>query len=97
MGFVVVAASNKAARRPLTHTHVSMASQFAYTTMTTVGYGDIAAVNNYEKVFAVFAMILGGTVFGYIVGSMASLFGRFNSAEAKYKDKMDEINQYMVS
>lgn len=74
-----------------------MASQFAYTTMTTVGYGDIAAVNNYEKVFAVFAMILGGTVFGYIVGSMASLFGRYNSAEAKYKDKMDEINQYMVS
>lgn len=65
--------------------------------MTTVGYGDIAAVSDGEKVFAVFAMIIGGSTFGYIVGSMASLFGRFNGGAARNKEKMDQVAEYMVS
>ena len=64
--------------------------------MTTVGYGDIAAVSDGEKVFAVFAMIIGGSTFGYIVGSMASLFGRFNGGAARNKEKMDQVAEYMV-
>jgi len=64
--------------------------------MTTVGYGDIVAVSNTEKLFAVFAMIVGGSTFGYIVGSMASLFGRFNGGDARNKEKMDQVVEYMV-
>jgi len=43
------------------------------TTMTTVGYGDITPTNNLERAYAVVVMILGATVFGYIIGSIAEL------------------------
>jgi hypothetical protein len=46
---------------------------WVFTTMTTVGYGDIIPVNNLERVYAVAVMIFGATVFGYIVGSVAEL------------------------
>ena len=35
---------------------------WAVTTLTTVGYGDISPVNNYEVVFATFAMMVGGAL-----------------------------------
>eukprot|EP00439_Symbiodinium_sp_Y106_P003195 s3340_g1.t1 len=55
---------------------------WVFTTMTTVGYGDIFPMNNIERVFAVGVMIFGATVFGYIVGSVAEMatHGRQNPA-----------------
>nr|CAE8601712.1 unnamed protein product [Polarella glacialis] len=46
---------------------------WVFTTMTTVGYGDIIPTNNLERAVAVWVMICGATVFGYIVGSVAEL------------------------
>eukprot|EP00441_Pelagodinium_beii_P037253 CAMPEP_0197645090 /NCGR_PEP_ID=MMETSP1338-20131121/17851_1 /TAXON_ID=43686 ORGANISM="Pelagodinium beii, Strain RCC1491" /NCGR_SAMPLE_ID=MMETSP1338 /ASSEMBLY_ACC=CAM_ASM_000754 /LENGTH=1465 /DNA_ID=CAMNT_0043218587 /DNA_START=123 /DNA_END=4516 /DNA_ORIENTATION=+ len=46
---------------------------WVFTTMTTVGYGDIFPMNNLERAFAVCVMIFGATVFGYIVGSVAEM------------------------
>lgn len=46
---------------------------WVFTTMTTVGYGDITPTNNIERIFAVAVMIFGATVFGYIVGSVAEM------------------------
>ena len=41
-----------------------VALYWAFTTMTTVGYGDLSVVNNTEKLAAMFAMIVGGACFG---------------------------------
>lgn len=46
---------------------------WVFTTMTTVGYGDFFPMNNWERAFAVVVMIIGATVFGYIVGSVAEM------------------------
>ena len=41
--------------------------------MTTVGYGDILPFTVSEKVYAIAIMLMGATVFGYIVGSVGTL------------------------
>jgi hypothetical protein len=46
---------------------------WVFTTMTTVGYGDITPTNDLERLYAVIVMIFGATVFGYIIGSIAEL------------------------
>jgi hypothetical protein len=46
---------------------------WAFTTMTTVGYGDITPVSVPEIIFAVIEMMGGAAMFAYIVGNMATL------------------------
>ena len=40
---------------------------YSITTLTTVGYGDISPINNYEKVVASIGMILGSAIFAYMI------------------------------
>lgn len=59
---------------------------WVFTTMTTVGYGDITPTNNIERIFAVAVMIFGATVFGYIVGSVAEM-----ASQGQHKPAMESI------
>jgi len=68
---------------------------WSFTTMTTVGYGDVLAGSDAERVFAVFMMLVGVTVFGYIVGSMASLVAKINQRGQRHKEKIDELKDYL--
>ena len=43
------------------------------TTMTTVGFGDIVPVNNDEKIFAIFMMLLSCGVFAYTMNTMGTV------------------------
>ena len=76
--------------------HYVSALYWAFSTMTTVGYGDIRATNDAERVFSIFAMLLGAIVFGYIVGSMASIEEQYASKESQVKEKIDNVKAYMA-
>ena len=41
--------------------------------MTSVGYGDIIAVDTPERVYALIVMLLGGFFYGYMISTMAHL------------------------
>ncbi|CAD7933386.1 unnamed protein product [Amoebophrya sp. A120] len=45
---------------------------WSFTTMTTVGYGDIAPKSTAERIYGILVMFIGGTAFGYIIGSIAA-------------------------
>ena len=45
------------------------------TTITTVGYGDISANNNLERVFGTLIMLIGVLCFSFASGSLASILG----------------------
>ena len=72
-----------------------VALYWAFTTMTTVGYGDIAIVNNAEKVAAMFAMIVGGACFGYIIGGVTSILENLNLSSTMHGEKMDAVKEYL--
>ncbi|KAA0160673.1 hypothetical protein FNF28_05372 [Cafeteria roenbergensis] len=67
----------------------------AFTTMTTVGYGDIVPRTEPEIVVTIFAMLIGATVFGYIVGSVAHLVARLDASGMRYQAKMSEVLEYL--
>jgi CRP-like cAMP-binding protein len=63
--------------------------------MTTVGYGDIVAKTDMERLWAIVTMLVGATVFGYIVGSMSTLVEQLDTVKARYKEKMAHVNNYL--
>eukprot|EP00931_Biecheleriopsis_adriatica_P055558 TRINITY_DN32880_c0_g2_i1.p1 TRINITY_DN32880_c0_g2~~TRINITY_DN32880_c0_g2_i1.p1 ORF type:complete len:1355 (-),score=283.65 TRINITY_DN32880_c0_g2_i1:72-4136(-) len=67
---------------------------WAFTTMTTVGYGDIHPRSDGERVYAIIAMIVGATVFGYIIGSIAALAGQERSCEVFTKRKLSLVRNF---
>ncbi|CAG9311955.1 unnamed protein product [Blepharisma stoltei] len=68
---------------------------WAFTTMTTVGYGDIVPKTLPEKIYAMFAMIVACGVFAYTVGSIGSLVSKQNAVENAYREQVVAVNRYM--
>ncbi len=64
------------------------------TTLTTVGYGDITPKGNGEKIYAMFVMIFGVGIYGYIIGNIANIIANFNIAYSHFTYKMQEINNF---
>jgi len=72
-----------------------MAIYWSLTTMTTVGYGDVVPILNNEKILAMVAMVLGGTVFGYIVGSVTLTIEGMDMQAKYFQEKMTIIDGYL--
>jgi hypothetical protein len=52
---------------------------FTVTTLVTVGYGDIAAYSNEEKLFSIALMLLGVVSFSLTTGTIASIISSYDS------------------
>lgn len=62
---------------------------------TTVGYGDITSANDLERGFAIVGMIVGATVFGYIIGNVAVIMENFDVVNAIESSKMNQIKDWL--
>jgi len=65
---------------------------WAFTTMTTVGYGDVSPYTMSEKIYAMFSMLIACGVFAYVVGSIETIARRSNNMEADFKEKILHVN-----
>ena len=66
----------------------SQALYWSIMTMTTVGYGDISPSTTVELMCAIFAMLIGGFVFGLIVGNLSDMARRANPAKRMFDKKV---------
>ena len=62
------------------------------TTLTTVGYGDVVPHTNWEKLYAIFVMIIGVGVYGFIIGNVASLLSKKDPAREKHLKNLDDLS-----
>lgn len=65
------------------------------TTITTVGFGDITADNNLERVFSILIMLIGVFGFSFMNGTMASLFTSMDSNDVEI-NKRQEIAERII-
>ena len=63
--------------------------------MATVGYGDIHAYSNVEKIIAIITMASSSTIFAYILGTISSLIKSATSQETSHRDIIIAVNRYM--
>ena len=70
---------------------------WSFTTMTTVGFGDITGTTAVEQGFSIFAMGVGGFTFALIVGLIGDLITRDGVAETAYVSMMGELKEFLSS
>jgi hypothetical protein len=68
---------------------------WAFTTLTTVGYGDISAKTIGQMLYACATQVTGVGVFGYILSNVASLLSRSDAAREHHMDNLDKIETFM--
>ncbi|CAK9021794.1 Potassium voltage-gated channel subfamily H member 1 (Ether-a-go-go potassium channel 1) (EAG channel 1) (EAG1) (r-eag) (Voltage-gated potassium channel subunit Kv10.1) [Durusdinium trenchii] len=69
---------------------------WACTTITTIGYGDVANPGTeLERTIAVFAMLTGALVWARIIAGITSIVSSFNLQELEFSEQMDRLNAYM--
>ena len=68
---------------------------WAFTTMTTVGYGDISAVTRSERVIACFGMIVGGFVFSAIISTMSDVMAKTDLSKKAHAQKMESVSAFI--
>lgn len=62
---------------------------------TTVGYGDIHPCSTSERIFAIFAMMVGAWIFAYGITNVVAMVSNLNASDNMFQLKMDELNDYM--
>jgi hypothetical protein len=62
-----------------------VALSWSFTTITTVGYGDIYPCSDNEKIFGTFCMIVACGIFAYIIGSIGTMVDRNSTLIADFK------------
>lgn len=68
---------------------------WTFTTLTTVGYGDIAAKTPGQMLLACSTQVLGVGVFGFILSNVASVLSRLDAARDHHLATLDRVETYM--
>lgn len=68
---------------------------WAFTTLTTVGYGDISAKSVPQMLYACLTQVAGVGVFGFILSNVASMLTRADAARERHMDNLDKIETFM--
>mmetsp|Transcript_11920 Transcript_11920/g.22855 ORF Transcript_11920/g.22855 Transcript_11920/m.22855 type:complete len:687 (+) Transcript_11920:2060-4120(+) len=66
---------------------------WALTTLATVGYGDITAVNSGERIMCSLVMLIGIFLYSYVISSITSLIGNLDNRKTKLTKKMRLLNE----
>ena len=67
---------------------------YVFSTLTTVGYGDIVPVTNAEKIFAICLMGFGVGFYSFMIGSLSSSVHSNDQSASDLKAKLNWLNEF---
>ena len=65
-------------------------------TVTTVGYGDISAVTDTERLWAMVIMCVGSVIYAYFISVMTSAVTNYDHNSHQYNRQLSEIKNYCI-
>lgn len=72
------------------------ATYWLVTTIATVGYGDITPTSNIGRVYAMFMMIMGATIWGILIASASRMMLASDHRKEKRKEKMEALHSFFT-
>ncbi|KAK9697777.1 hypothetical protein RND81_08G060700 [Saponaria officinalis] len=75
-------------------TRYIMSVYWAITTLSTVGYGDLHPVNEYEMIFDIFYMLFNLGLTSYLIGNMTNLVVHGSSRTRSYRDSIQAASSF---
>jgi len=93
-GWVLIGAGEQG--RPAADQYLR-ALYWSITTIATIGYGDYTPDknSNLQIGYTIGVMVFGVGMYGYIIGNVATLIANLDMARAFYRNKMEEINDFL--
>ncbi|CAD5113617.1 DgyrCDS2780 [Dimorphilus gyrociliatus] len=80
---------------PDIRTRYITALYFTFTSLTSVGFGNVAPNTNAEKIFSVFAMLLGSLMSAAIFGNVSSIMLRLYQGTEEYREMLTSIKEFI--
>jgi hypothetical protein len=67
---------------------------WAMSTMATVGYGDVTPIQIPEKLVSMAGMLIGVTVFAYIMSTVSSLLSTYNAQHIRAQERQRQLDSF---
>ena len=67
---------------------------WAVATMTAVGYGDVYAFSDNERIYAIFTEIVGAIVFGFLIGNISNLLDQMDRRASTSQRRLNVVTMY---
>eukprot|EP00002_Diphylleia_rotans_P019724 TRINITY_DN3813_c0_g1_i5.p1 TRINITY_DN3813_c0_g1~~TRINITY_DN3813_c0_g1_i5.p1 ORF type:complete len:1110 (+),score=238.90 TRINITY_DN3813_c0_g1_i5:56-3385(+) len=83
-------------------THARFTTQYIHSVywalivMATIGFGDVIPQSNTEKLYAMFAMMVGATIHSVVLSNISVIIARLDIAFVRYWKKFDLLREYMA-
>ncbi|XP_025079540.1 potassium voltage-gated channel subfamily H member 7-like [Pomacea canaliculata] len=68
---------------------------FTFTILTSIGFGNVAPNTNAEKIFSIFAMMLGSLLSAAIFGNVSSIMLRVYQGSDEYHEKVQSVKDFV--
>lgn len=63
-------------------------------TVATIGTGDILPGSLFERSLAILCMIIGGSAYAYIIGSVCAILSNRNRSLVHFRQRMDDLHEF---
>lgn len=67
---------------------------FTTSSLTSVGFGNVAANTNAEKVFSVFIMLIGALMHAVVFGNVTAIIQRMYARRSQYQTKFRDLKDF---
>ncbi|GBG31125.1 Potassium/sodium hyperpolarization-activated cyclic nucleotide-gated channel 1 [Hondaea fermentalgiana] len=68
---------------------------WSFSTLTTIGYGDVRAFTNREKIFSIVCMVVGVSWYAFVISTISSIMTMFDRRTAAVKRKQRLLVDFM--